>query len=102
MSKETSGAVSSTIEIADYVRMLVPLGWVHQDEDGRGVEETKVSNQGSFWRCTRTERGASNVQYLTYSSPLRSPLDMLVRAVARLVVGLVTCESLVLSVHFGD
>jgi len=40
MSKQTSGAASSTIEIADYVRMLAPLGWVHQDEDDRGDEET--------------------------------------------------------------
>ncbi len=39
MSKETSGAASSTIEIADYVGMLAPLGWVHQDEDGGGAEE---------------------------------------------------------------
>src|SRR5690242_14360996 len=39
MSKETSGAASSTIEIADYVGMLAPLSWVHQDEDDRGAEE---------------------------------------------------------------
>ncbi len=39
MSKETSGAASSTIGIADYVGMLALLGWVHRDEDGQGAEE---------------------------------------------------------------
>ncbi|KAK4095775.1 hypothetical protein N658DRAFT_502337 [Parathielavia hyrcaniae] len=57
MSEETAGTASSTIEITDYIGMLAPLGWVHQDGDDRGDEEalrspdhTSRSNFTNDWR----------------------------------------------------
>ena len=64
-----SGAASSTIEIADYVGMLAPLGWVHQDEDDRGAKEAlRYATKGRLGGAPELdgELQMLNERYLTF------------------------------------